>query len=304
MIQVIDGPPCPCVVACRPFRSVRKALLFALLASFLLAPLHVRAQQTEGSADSPQRAAEPEKPDELLKKGATDLRVAAEEQVQSFAEYANNLFESVTGRALLGWGSFAVAVLIGLVAMLFGWTLVQSLLVPFAPVWGLATGGVTAFCIVQAFYTGRPTWFRLVVLAVGVTTGLSLYLFSALRAKPVAAFLVIMSPFLILAAFLFPQQGVLGLVIFCAGVLAGFAAMIEVRPLAIISTSMLGAGAFMAAYGLLAHLVGEQDTFAFLRDSFNWLIGRPGMLAIVWGVLTFIGANFQFGTGPRGTLEG
>ncbi|MHC4789577.1 MAG: hypothetical protein ACYS8K_10305, partial [Planctomycetota bacterium] len=155
--------------------------------------------------------------------------------------------------------------------------------------------------IVEALYTNRPVWFRLLLLAVGAGMGIALYLFSALKAKPVAAFLVILSPFLILAAFFFSYSALAGLALFCAGFLAGFAAMIEIRPLAIVATCMLGSTSVLGTLGLLSHLL--QQKAAFLRDFTSFLVENPLMLAIGWAALVIVGASFQFTTGPRGTLE-
>jgi len=201
-----------------------------------------------------------------------------------------------------GWTLFGLGALLTAIFMFWGWTVIQSLLIPFAPVWGLVTGGIMAFCTVQAFYLARPPWFKLTLVAVGIVFGVGLYLFAALRAKPVAAFLVILSPFLIMAAFIFDYNSVVGIAVFCGGFVAGFLAMVQVRPLAIVSTSMLGALAAVACYGLLSHLLTSVRV-SFVRDSFEWLEANPLMLVILWGVLTFIGTNFQFTTGPRGALE-
>ncbi|MFW6188878.1 MAG: hypothetical protein ACOC7T_00460 [Planctomycetota bacterium] len=281
----------------RPVLPLR-AVLMVFCVGLFLAPVVLAAQPTEQSAEPDSKSPRTE-----LKEGAARLKERARQKVGSFAQYADGYFNSLTENAALAWIGMAVAAVLGAVSAMYGWTLIKSLLVPFAPVWGLATGGASAFCIIQAFYTGRPFWWRLLVLAVGITAGLALYLFSALRAKPVAAFLVILSPFLILAVFLFPQQNLLGLVIFCAGLLAGFAAMVEVRPLAIISTSLLGSGLLLAAYGILARLTGKSGPLKFVRGSFDWLIEHPLMLLLVWGVVAFMGLNFQFTTGPKGTLE-
>jgi hypothetical protein len=77
--------------------------------------------------------------------------------------------------------------------------------------------------------------------------------------------------------------------------------MIEVRPLSIVATSLVGAGALVATWGLLAHLLGGDAPF--VQDIFKWLIDNPLMLAIAWGALAFVGTCFQFATGPRGALQ-
>jgi len=259
--------------------------------------------QQESAVQTPQK--EPEqgttRPKEAVEKEMRDLRKKARHVVGDFASNANHILASVASAGATGWLVLGLLCLVGMVSLLFGWTLLQALLVPFAPVWGLLTGGVTAFCIVEAFYQGEAIWLRLTLVALGSMIGIALFLFSALRAKPVAAFLVILSPFLILAAFLFPYDQLVGLLMFCAGFAAGFAAMIEVRHLAIISTSVLGSSAMVAAVGLLNHLLGGRPEF--LSTSYEWLLANPLMLAGAWALVIFVGANIQFATGPRGSLE-
>jgi len=293
----------PIEVPCRampPLARLLRMLTLALLVGLLPAFAGVAAQEAPPPADAGQERSAKEPPEQKLKRAARDLRQSAERTVSGFTAYANDRMERLTSSRPLGWGLLFVASLVGLISLMYGWTLIQALLIPFAPVWGLLTGGVTAFAIIEAFYTDWEVWFRVVLLTVGVALGLALYLFSALRAKPVAAFLVVLSPFLILAVLFFPQTQVVGLVLFCAGFLAGFAAMVEVRPLAIFSTSLFGAGCFVAAWGLLAHLLGERAQF--IPDSFSWTIGQPMMLLLIWAVIAFVGVNYQFATGPKGTL--
>jgi len=274
-------------------------LLLALLFSTPVAAQ--QASQTPSRQAAGQEPEKPKDPKEELKEGVTRMTEGAGEKLTDFAAYADALFQRAASNRLLGWLMLALAAMGGLVSIFYGWSLIQRLLIPFAPFWGLMTGGGIAFCLISAFYTERETWFKLLLLVVGVGAGLALYLFSALRAKPVAAFLVILSPFLILAAFLFPVHDTLGLVIFCAGFVAGFAAMIEVRPLAIISTSLFGAGCMVGALGILSHLIGNSAQW--LREFFQWLTVHPLALVVSLAVLTFLGSNFQFMTGPRGSLE-
>jgi len=269
-----------------------------------LSPARAAGQGAAPPAEQPKAAPTEEKPvgaHEATRKEAERLAQLAGEKVKTFAEYADGYLQKVTDVPMYGWGSLAVAALIGTMSLFFGWTFLQWLLVPCAPVLGLATGGFTAFCVIQALYTNRPVWFRLTLLAVGIGLGVGLYLFSALKAKPVAAFLVILSPFLMLAAFLFSYSAAIGLIIFCIGFVAGFAAMIEVRPLSIVASSVLGAGALIATWGLLSHLLKGDP--AFVRDVFKWLLENPGMLAMAWVALAFVGTCFQFATGPRGSLQ-
>ncbi len=271
------------------------------LAVVAFQPRPAAAQEAERAR--PARDAQEERPDsqDEIRDGVARIAERAGEKLTGFAAHSDEVLEDATSNRPFGWLMLALAVFGGAISLFYGWSLIQRLLIPFAPLWGLMTGGAIAFCLISAFYTEREAWFRLLLLVVGVGSGLALYLFSALRAKPVAAFLVILSPFLILAAFLFPVHDRLGLVIFSAGFVAGFAAMVEVRPLAIISTSFFGAGCVVGAVGVLSHLIG--DSAEWLRDFFLWLTVNPLMLVVTVAVLTFLGSNFQFMTGPRGSLE-
>jgi hypothetical protein len=280
------------------------AVLLAIAAVALLPP--VQAAPGKAIFGSP---AEP-KPESKEKagEGAEKLAQFAGTKVKDFATQADEEMETLSRNRAFGWLLVGIGSLLGALCMFFGWTLVKSLLIPFAPVLGLSTGGVIAFCIIQGFYAGqgRPVWFRLTVLATGAGLGVAGYLFSALRAKPVAAFLVVMSPFLIISSVLFSYQvfahdEILALVLFCVGFLMGFAAMIEVRPVSIVSTALLGACVLLGVLGVVSHLMGDQ--LAFLRDFFTWLTGNPAMLGVAVAVLAVMGSGFQFSTGPRGTLE-
>ena len=266
-------------------------LLAAVIVGLGLFVLLLPAVGAQGGGAGPVPQQEELTPREAARRDAERLAQEATQKVRSFTAYADGYFEKASKSPLLGWGAAAGGALVGALALFFGWTLV-----------GLATGAFLAFCIIEALYTQRPVWFKLTLLSVGGAMGIGLYLFSALRAKPVAAFLVIISPFLILAGFLFPFNATLGLVFFCAGFVAGFLAMVEVRPLSIVATSMFGSCALLGVWGLLSHLMGED--VAFVEDSFQWLTDNPTMLLIGWAALALIGTIIQFATGPRGSLEG
>jgi len=288
---------------------MRHCLLAALLLAVAALSAASPAQAAEGK---PGFGAPPtEKPGrhDATVQQAERLAQMAGSKVKDFAGQVDTHLENLTSNRLVGWVLVGLGALLGALCMFFGWTLVKSLLIPFAPVLGLSTGAAIAFCIVEAFYAGesRPVWFRLTVLVIGAGLGVAGYLFSALRAKPIAAFLVVMSPFLILSSVLFSYKvfayhEIVALLLFCTGFLVGFAAMIEVRPVSIVSTALLGACVLLTVLGLTSHLMGER--MVVLGDIFNWLIENPGMLAITVGVLVFVGAGFQFTTGPRGSLEG
>jgi hypothetical protein len=260
-----------------------------------------------GSAAAEARRARPQ-PDAQLNVPAEsplttveEVGRSAEMRVGEFARKADEKLSLMCATPWRGWSLLAALVAAGVLSLLCGWAMIKSFMVPFAPVWGLSLGAVTAFCLIQSFYQEMGHYRQLAILGAGAVFGLSIFLFAALKAKPVAAFLFILSPFLVAAALLFDTSGKLGLIIFIVGFIAGFAAMIEIRPIAVVSTSLTGALLMITAYGLLSHLLGERAVW--LRDSFAWLLDNALMLVVSMVVLTFLGTNFQFTTGPRGTLE-
>jgi hypothetical protein len=269
------------------------ALLLACAASSILA---------QEAAEPPRRERRDYTPHKKTKEQVAKLTQQAEEKARGFAAFANERLEKATDSKVVGWGGVVAAAVIGALSLFFGWLLVQALLVPSAPVLGLITGAVLAFSIVESFYTQAAPLFRVILVVLGCMLGVTAYLFSALRARPVATFLVIMSPFLIIAAFLFSYSQMLGLLLFAGGFVAGFLAMVNVRPLSIFATSVLGSSALVLGFGLVAHVMESDDTV--VQSAWNWLVESPLMLIIGWTVIAIAGMSFQFATGPRGTLEG
>lgn len=284
----------------RPLAWPVIALVLAFAASAAL------AQQDAPPGPKPKPKPVPERrdytPHKRTKEQVVRLTKEAEEKATEFAGFINGRLEDATESKAVGWGGVIAAAAVGCVSLFFGWLLVQNLLVPSAPVLGVITGAALTFSLVESFYTGASPAFRIVVIVIGCILGLAAYLFSALRARPVATFLVVMSPFLIIALFLFPYNRGLGLGLFIAALLIGFMAMVNVRPLSIFASAVFGACALMGGFGLVAHVIDADDTV--VQHAWNWLVGAPLMLLIAWAVVAFVGMSFQFATGPRGSLQG
>jgi hypothetical protein len=284
-------------------RTTPLSLLFIALILAFTASLAVAQQEgAAGGGQEPPRERRDYTPHKKTKEQVARLTREAEEKARGFAEFANERLEKATESKVIGWGGVLTATIVGAVALLFGWLLVQTLLVPSAPVLGLITGAVLAFSIVESFYTHAAPFVRLGLVGLGCLLGVTAYLFSALRAKPVATFLVIMSPFLIIAAFMFSYSEVLGLLLFAGGFIAGFLAMVNVRPLSVVASSVFGSSALIIGFGMMSHVMESDDTV--VQQAWNWLVESPAMLLIAWAVLAFVGLSFQFATGPRGTLQG
>jgi len=289
--------------------TVVALLSFVLLVLFLPARRSDAATTTEytgaigagGAAGQRQSESPPPDSPMQVERSIKGLGLAAGRTVQSLAERANEQFAKMAASPVQAWCVLILAVVVGMVSLLYGWAVVKSFLVPFAPVWGLALGAVTSLCLVQAFASDKEATWRLAIFVAGSIFGVSLFMFAALRAKPVAVFLVTLSPFIIAAAFLMDLNAKIGIIVCGVGFLAGFAAMIEVRPISIASSAIMGALCFLMAHGLLSHLWGDEESFP--ARSFTWLTENPLMLLMVVGVLSFLGTNFQLSTGPRGTLE-
>lgn len=276
-------------------------LAAAVLCAAMLVALPAALAQQQPETPLSQEEDRDYTPHKRTKEEAAKLVAGAEERVRTFADYINAQFDAATESSFIGWGFLAGAGAVGLVSLFFGWTLVQTLLVPCAPVVGLATGAVISFSLVEAFYEQSTPGFRIALMGVGCLAGIALFLFAAVRAKPIAALLVVMAPFLILASVLFPFSDAAGLAVAVVGFVAGFMAMVSVRPLCIFGTSLLGAMMLISVFGLLAHL--GTGTEGAVRQAWDWFVAYPLMLAILLGIVSFLGLSFQFSTGPRGSLQ-
>lgn len=273
-----------------------------VLCCFLLVmPLLARGQTLHEYSTAIDKGQEPAAPEEqpkeeeeaqdIVEEKAAELAREAERKARDFAAYANAQLAKLARFPILRWCVLVVMASVGVLSLLLGWGLFESLMVPFASTLGLVTGGWLGFSAIDVLKPDAAGGLRWGALGAGALMGLALYLFSARKAKPVAAFLTILSPFLILSAFIFPYNTALGIILLCVGLLAAAGAMVRMQATTIITTSVLGACALMGAYGLLSHLL--RTRMAFLHKSFTFLVNDPIVLLIVLVVLTFVGAHYQ-----------
>jgi hypothetical protein len=275
----------------------------------------------EGSQEGETAADEPEDEDEPESEGGPGVhdrldrgREAFGDAVAGASERAERWIKETSENPLRGWATVVLATLFGLLMLLFGWALVKSFMIPFAPVWGLILGGFVTFSLIRTFQSGAEwqLWHRVVIMGAGALFGVAVFMFAALRAKPIAALLVVISPFLIVATFVAGTNVQWAIAIFFIGFVAGFAAMVQVRPISIISTSLFGALSLLIAYAVGAYLMfppvepdaeGQLAQTSWMVDSVQWLLENPLMALLAVCIVAFLGVNFQFATGPRGGLE-
>ncbi|MCK4299061.1 MAG: hypothetical protein KAX80_05995 [Planctomycetes bacterium] len=286
-------------------RAVTATVILMCLLSWLpLRPARAQTYREYSSVTDKASKPAPKKedqrsPEEVVKEKAEELAGEAERRVQDFALRADMQLASLSSSRVLGWAALVAMVLVGSISLLRGWFLFDAALVPFTSAWGMVTGGVIGFLVMGAIRPAATSGLQFGALAAGAMLGLAVGVFAARRAKPVAAFLVILSPFLLLSILVFPQSAVGGLILFSLGLLGGMLAMVRMGTMTVLATGVFGACTLMAAYGLLGHLLSSQE---FLRDSFKWLLGDTVVLLIVLAVVAFMGIHFQrTAVGAEGT---
>lgn len=244
-----------------------------------------RAERAEPSGT--ERRAE----ERLIERKAEEISREAEERFKDLAGHVDTQLEALARTQMVGWGAFVAMVAAGFASLLLGWSLFEAFLTPFTSVWGLVTGGFLGFSTLQALRPEATEQAQLGALAVGAVVGLTVCFVAARKAKPVAALIVILSPFAILSCILFPVDATLGTVAFLIGLLASAAAMMWMTRMIIIATAVFGACSLIGAYGLLSYLLHAHA--GFLKNSFTWLLEDPFFLLIVFAVVTYFGLHFQ-----------
>ena len=229
---------------------------------------------------------------------AEQLRLKAEALLGQFAQYANRFLGDLCANPMLGWLGAAVTLALGMVLLMFGWTLLRAVFVPFCAVVGFATGASAAAAIVLSAMPDASPGAKRLLLSAAAVGGTVVYGATALKARPIACMLVVAAPFLAVAALLLPLGGigvVLGMGAVVLALAFGFGSVLTLRPLAIVSTAALGAVCLAACWGLLGHLLGE----GLVRKSADWSISHPLALVVLVLCLAIVGASFQFNVGPR-----
>ncbi len=226
-----------------------------------------------------------------VERKAEEISREAAEKLRVFAGRVDKHIEALARVRLVGWIAFAAMAAAGSLSLLMGWSLFEAFLTPFTSVWGLATGGFLGFSALQALRPEATEGMQLGALAAGAVVGLAVYFFAARKAKPVAAFLVILSPFAILSCVLFPVNASLGMIVFLIGLLGGGATMMWMTTMIMMATAVFGACSLIGAYGLLSYLLRAHAEF--LKNSFAWLLEDPLFLLIVFVVVTYFGLHFQ-----------
>ena len=223
----------------------------------------------------------------------------AKDSLTRAATYTDELLDELSDSAAIGWPAAAVAMLLGGALLAYGWALFRNLFLPVCAVVGLATGSSVAAAVVLSAMQDVSPALRQLSLLVGASAGTVIYLVIAAKARPIACIMVIAAPFLILAALLLPLGSTGSVLALAAIVLAlamGFGSVIKLRPLAIVSTAVLGAVCLAVWWGLLSHLC----EISFIDRSSRWAMSHPWALIVVVACLAALGISFQLNLGPGG----
>jgi len=270
------------------------------LVSFCLAgPLPLAAQTTQEYTSAVGNAARalPEhqrapSPGEAIKAETARIAQEAQARISGLAADLDRRLARLASRRLLGWCSLAGLAVAGLLLLFLGWVLFESFFVPLACATGLATGGMVGLYGVPGLDGGTPSSGSPVLAAILGVSSLVVFLVTSRKARPIAAFLVVLCPFMMLSVFLFRYHPVIAVVTFGIGVVVGFLSMVQTRGVVIVTTSAAGSCLLVLAFGLVAHLLTGR--MSGLSRAFAWLLGDMVALLIVVVVVAFVGLHFQY----------
>lgn len=219
-------------------------------------------------------------------------------EVQTFAVYLDQRFAGISERPLLQWGVLAAALAGGIAFWLFGWALLKTFFVPVVTFAGCATGGFLAWSL-HSSYSANPTAnMGMVTTVLGMVMGAAFYFVVGRKFKPLGMFLTVFTPFLIICSILYPYSGLQALAALGLGAVFAMIAMLKLRPVAVLSTSLLGAFALMIGVRLFQQAAGIQ----WILPVLEWFTENPAILLLILVVAVLVGAHIQLTAGP-GDIE-
>lgn len=213
---------------------------------------------------------------------------------QKFSAYLDEFFRRLPRSPALQWPLVAAALISGLAFLFFGWAICRGFFVPVVTISGLVAGGFLGYRVAAALWDPSARQVVAAAGAVGMMAGAALFLATSIKAKPFAAFLFVLSPFLILSCVLFPFDARIALALFAGGFVLATVSMAKLRPMAIIGTSALGVVALAAGWRLLADL----SRIGFIARSLAWLTARPIVLVVVLAMAALVGVSMQLTIAP------
>lgn len=181
---------------------------------------------------------------------------------------------------------------LGIIILLFGWAIVRALFVPFAMLSGLQTGW--AFGWTLALQMGRKDQ-EFIFAGALAFLAMVFYGFASWKAKPIGAYLMMLSPFLA-AGLMGVQTGMAGPGYVCLllGFTVGFLAMRRIRFFMVVATSLVGTELLITTIFLFWALFHVK----WLDNALTWTLGTPFMPLIFAGLIFILGCNVQFTMGP------
>ena len=261
-----------------------------------------QSQQGEELTAKPFAGAETPDGAQAVREAAREMAVRTEKKLAGFSEYVRDMLARFSQERSVARVVFAAGSVVGLLLLFAGWLLLRALFVPVSAIIGLGTGAFLAMTLLSGVLSGSPSpdasssgnylllgAMLLAAVAVGVFYGLL-----AAKVKPIAAFFVVVSPFVAISTFLFPLSVIGGIIVAAVGLIFAAASMARLRQVAIFSTSLMGVIALMVCWGLLSNLVAG----GFVETSFLWVTERPLMACLIMVAAILAGVNSQWATGP------
>lgn len=269
-------------------RSLSATALFAcLLTAALVAPA-ASAQERSGGDRSGK---------EKLQEATEELAEQAGESASLLADRVNARLAQLVRRPAAAWTAVVALLGGGLALLLFGWAMMKALFLPLSSLIAAATATFLAGEIVLAMSPDSSSALQLGVPAVGAAGAIALNVVLARKARPLAWLMVVLAPFLVLSAFIFPlgpYGKLLAVVTVAVGLAVGFVSTVHHRLLVIVSNSLLGATCLVAGLAVLAQLT----RIGAMLSALDWAIRVGWPLPLVVVVLAAAGVNLQLTFGP------
>jgi len=230
-------------------------------------------------------------------RGLTDR---VQDKLREFCVQLDEVFVAVTARKVLAILLIPVSLVLGGVLLLFGWRLLSGFFVPFSSLMGAFLGAALGFQLVLALSEGPAGGGAVVAAVIGGLAAAGLFCVSSLKAPPIAWFLIVAAPFLVISTLLFPAGGMgelFAVLVVLVGLVLGFASMMKRQPMVIFSTALLGTLSLVFCFGIIAHLTEAES----LQSVLDFLYKYPFALAGGIVVLMLVGGDLQFVTSPTET---
>jgi hypothetical protein len=198
----------------------------------------------------------------------------------------------------LAWIIVVGLFLAGCVSAFAGWWLIRTFFVPICLLTGVLSGGAAGWA--AAGRLGASGAAALIATAAVALAMMVLYGVASVKAKPIGAYLLGLSPFLLFSAGA-SRAGYTGsgVIVLVAGLLVSLLVLRRTRLVMVILTAVQGALLWIAAAFMLDALIRVPGA----AEAKNWLATHPLAWLVIVLFLCILGMNIQYTLGPGALTE-